>query len=269
MKKHFSRHGIPDICLTDNGPQFDIKSFEHFANEWEFEHITSSPHYSQSNGKAESAVKIAKKILKKANRDGKDNWKAILDWRNTPTVDMNSSPVQRLMSRRTRTLLPTTKSHLTSRVADNVKEKIEHKRQKAKYYYDKTGKELQKLDIGDVRARPIIRSEKWKLGETIDIVNSRSYIVDVNGTLYRRNRRDLRKTKEQIQKDLCEPSFEDDQSDMDTHEPTIETNKETVSSPSHKQSAKPDVPTRRSTRTTKIPSKFNTRYPGYILYFGI
>ena len=59
--------------------------------------------------------------------------------------------------------------------------------------------------------------------------------------MYRRNRRDLRKTKEQIQKDLCEPSFEDDQSDMDTHEPTIEANKETVSSPSHKQSAKPDV----------------------------
>jgi len=105
--------------------------------------------------------------------------------------------------------------------------------------------------------RPTIRSEKWKLGETIDNVNSRSYIVDVNGTLYRRNRRDLRKTKEEIQSDLREPSFEDDQSEMDTHEPTIETNKESVSSPLHKQSAKPDVPTRKSTRTTKVPSKFN------------
>jgi len=34
-----------------------------------------------------------------------------------------------------RAALPTTKSNLTPRVADNVKEKIEHKRQKAKYYY--------------------------------------------------------------------------------------------------------------------------------------
>ena len=33
LKEHFSRHGIPDICLTDNGPQFDSKSFEHFANQ--------------------------------------------------------------------------------------------------------------------------------------------------------------------------------------------------------------------------------------------
>lgn len=146
--------------------------------------ILQAHHTTVNQMEKQSAVQIAKKILKKANRDGKDNWKVILDWRNTPTVDMNSSPVQRLMLRRTRTLLPTTKSHLTPRGADNVKEKIEHKRQKAKYYYDKTAKELQKLDIGDVRVRPTIRSEKWKLGETIDNVNSRSYIVDVNGALY-------------------------------------------------------------------------------------
>ena len=145
--------------------------------------ILQAHHTTVNQMEKQSAVQIAKKILKKANRDGKDNWKAILDWRNTPTVDMNSSPIQRLMLRRTRTLLPTTKSHLTPRGADNVKEKIEHKRQKAKYSYDKTAKELQKLDIGDVRVRPTIRSEKWKLGETIDNVNSRSYIVDVNGTL--------------------------------------------------------------------------------------
>lgn len=157
--------------------------------------------------------------MRKAKRDGKDKWKAILDWINTPIVDMNSSPVKRLMSRITRTLLPTTKSHLTPRVVDNVKEEIEHKRQKAKYYYDKTTKELQQLVIGDVvRVSPTSRSEKWKLGETIDNVNSRSYIIDVNGTLYRCNRRDLRKTKEQMQSNLHELSFEDDQSKMDTHE---------------------------------------------------
>ncbi|XP_018430776.1 PREDICTED: cathelicidin-related peptide Na_CRAMP-like [Nanorana parkeri] len=45
----------------------------------------------KANGKAESAVKIVKNVCKKAQSDGKDQWKAILQWRNTPTVGMDSS----------------------------------------------------------------------------------------------------------------------------------------------------------------------------------
>ena len=41
---------------------------------------------SQSNGKAESAVKIAKRLLKKATQDKKDTNLAILAWRNTPSI---------------------------------------------------------------------------------------------------------------------------------------------------------------------------------------
>ena len=59
-KAHFSRYGIPEIVITDNGPQFRSQEYESFAATLEFTHTTSSPHHSQSNGKAESAVKIAK-----------------------------------------------------------------------------------------------------------------------------------------------------------------------------------------------------------------
>ena len=68
LQQHFSRHGIPDVVISDNGPQFRSSEFNAFATEWEFEHLTRSPYHSQSNGKAESALKIAKTILKKANR---------------------------------------------------------------------------------------------------------------------------------------------------------------------------------------------------------
>ena len=64
-KTHFARYGIPDKVITDNGPQFRSQLYEDFANKWEFHHTTSSPYHSQSNGKTESAVKIAKKLLKK------------------------------------------------------------------------------------------------------------------------------------------------------------------------------------------------------------
>ena len=59
LKTHFSRHGIPDILVSDNGPQYSSVKFHQFLQQWEFKHITSS-HYPKSNGKAESAIKVCK-----------------------------------------------------------------------------------------------------------------------------------------------------------------------------------------------------------------
>ena len=67
----------------------DCKEFQQFAKAWEFECSPSDPYHSQTNGKAESALKIAKKLIKKTEQDGNDLWKAILDWRNTPTTDLD------------------------------------------------------------------------------------------------------------------------------------------------------------------------------------
>jgi transposase InsO family protein len=63
LRSHFSRHGIPDIVFSDNGPQFDCSEFRKFASLWEFKHETSSPLYPQSNGKVEQAVKTAKQLM--------------------------------------------------------------------------------------------------------------------------------------------------------------------------------------------------------------
>ena len=70
-KSHFARHGITDM-ITDNGPQYSSDQFAASTPEWEFHHTTSSPLHSQSNGKAESAVKIAKNLVKKAKRENSD-----------------------------------------------------------------------------------------------------------------------------------------------------------------------------------------------------
>ena len=56
-KVHFGRHSILEQLVTDNGPQFSSSNFLGFSNEWDFDHRTSSPCHSQSNGKAESVVK--------------------------------------------------------------------------------------------------------------------------------------------------------------------------------------------------------------------
>lgn len=59
IKSHFAHHGIPVSCLMDNSPQFISNEYKEFVQIYGFEHITLSPYWSCSNGKAEAAVKDA------------------------------------------------------------------------------------------------------------------------------------------------------------------------------------------------------------------
>ena len=70
MKRQFARHGIPDELITDNGPQFEGHEYSRFAREYGFTIVKSSPYYSLGNGKAESAVKIAKKHFEEVSERG-------------------------------------------------------------------------------------------------------------------------------------------------------------------------------------------------------
>ncbi|KAJ8387828.1 hypothetical protein AAFF_G00149770 [Aldrovandia affinis] len=193
-KAQFARHGQPERVITDNGPQF-TSQFTRFASEWEFEHVTSSPRHPKANGKAESAVKIAKNLLRKAAHDGDDPLKAILHWRNTPTENMGSSPAQRLMSRRLKTSIPATNKLLEPVVVVGVTEKPRHRKQLAKSFYDRSARDLPELEVGEtVRMKPLPgdNTGRWRVRTCLRRVAPRSYLVDVDGSLYRRNRVDLR-----------------------------------------------------------------------------
>ena len=64
LKSIFSRHGIPETVVSDNGPQYTSEEFADFARSYDFCHVTSSPLFPQSNGHAERAVKTMKRLLK-------------------------------------------------------------------------------------------------------------------------------------------------------------------------------------------------------------
>ncbi|KAK3741612.1 hypothetical protein QZH41_006978 [Actinostola sp. cb2023] len=194
LKPHLARHGIPDEIITDNGPQFASSQFHDFSQEYHFKHITSSPRYPQSNGLAEHTVQTAKQILKKAKYDGSDPNLALLNIRNTPIEGVGLSPAQLLMGRRTGTLLPTSGSllHPSSYNYQQVMQNLQERQVKQKEYYDRGSKPLNPLRPGD---QIHLRDESqniWIPGTvTAKTEQPRSYIVDVNGSQYRRNRRDI------------------------------------------------------------------------------
>ena len=114
---------------------FCSKEFQDFAREYEFEHLTSSPDYPQSNGKVENAIKTAKSLMKKARESGQDFYLSLLAWRNTPTEGMGSSPVQRLFSRHTKMSLPTASRLLEPEPVKQVRDKLyERKEIQAKHF---------------------------------------------------------------------------------------------------------------------------------------
>ena len=65
MSEVLAHFGVVDILVTDNAQNFTSAEFAVFAKTWAFEHVTSSPHYPESNGKSENALKAVKRLFKK------------------------------------------------------------------------------------------------------------------------------------------------------------------------------------------------------------
>lgn len=92
LKSMFAHHGIPEVLLTDNGPQFSGSHVTAFAAQYGFQHTTSSPKFPQSNGEVERAVQTVKNLLKKAPNP----YRALLAYMATPQHN-GYSPAQLLM----------------------------------------------------------------------------------------------------------------------------------------------------------------------------
>ena len=198
LKKIFARFGVPDEVVSDNGSQYSntrnlfntTHEFKQFAEEWGFRHTTSSPEHPQSNGAAERVVQTAKRIFKKAAADHKDPFEGLLKYRNTPFEDIGVSPVQLLMSRRTRTMIPTYRRLLLPQAVDpdQVVKALKQHQFVSKKNYDKQSRDLPPLEAGDkVRIRPN-RDREWRKAEVLP----RSYLLqDEQGRVYRRNRKQI------------------------------------------------------------------------------
>ena len=66
-----SEYGWPETLISDNGPCYTSEVFTNLMKEYNANHITSSPHYPQSNGLAEKYVQLVKNLFYKVKEEGR------------------------------------------------------------------------------------------------------------------------------------------------------------------------------------------------------
>ena len=163
---------------------------QEFAALYNFRHITSSPHYPQSNGLAERMVKTAKSLLAKSA----DPYLALLSYRATPLPWCGLSPAELLMGRRLQTDIPQPKRvfipdwpYLTSFRAKDEEQK---RQQKAEYDRRHRVKPLPPLPDDEL---VWVRTEDRQVpGRVVQPANTpRSYMVETPSGIVRRNQSHL------------------------------------------------------------------------------
>ena len=88
--------GLPHIIRSDNGPCYNSKEFQQFLQCYNITHQTSSPNHHRSNGFVERMVRVAKKLMDKAGKEGKPWILGLFDYRVTPESGSIASPLQLL-----------------------------------------------------------------------------------------------------------------------------------------------------------------------------
>lgn len=255
LKTIFRRHGIPEIVMSDNGPEFASNQFKEFALKWMFHHVTSSPTYAQSNGQIERSIQTLKNIMKKTRFDQTDLDLALLEYLSTPISDKLPSPSELLYNRKLRSILPCEPNLLKPKVKKRNEIYAQLKKRQAlqKYYYDRGARNMSSLVTGQkVKLR---LNNSWVSGTVDGIVGPRSYLISMpNGNRLRRNRKHL------IIDSNRRPEYLFGSYDDDVIPPSEGTRAASSSSQPVSQSADPNSQTNlyrtRSGRTVRPPDRW-------------
>ena len=111
LRRVFSTFGVPRDLSSDQGPEFTAMETKDFLERWGVKHTLSSVYFPQSNGRAEVAVRITKRLLEEnmgvdGSIDNDNVVRALLQLRNTPDKDCKMSPAEVLFGRTLKDSLP-------------------------------------------------------------------------------------------------------------------------------------------------------------------
>lgn len=130
LRDLWARFGLPRQTVSDNGPPFSSVEFQAFLKHNGVDHIFSAPYHPASNGAAENAVKICKRVIKKAFKQNLNVDVALcrflLAYRNTQHTTTGDSPANILQGRNLRMRLDRLKPDRDSRVATRQAQSVQN-----------------------------------------------------------------------------------------------------------------------------------------------
>ena len=171
----FSRWGISEELVSDNGLQFTSAEFEQFTAHLGIRHKRGAPYHPATNGLAERFVQTVKCALKASQLEGLDLRyrlnKFLMAYRNAPHSGTGQSPAQSMMGRSLRSLdclklVIGSKQSLLIPVVEGIRE----------------------FKSGDpVWVRCYLGAIKWKQGTIKDKIGILCYEVVVDGRVWKRH----------------------------------------------------------------------------------
>lgn len=176
LREMFSRYGLPEQMVTDNGPQFTSQEMRDFLRTNVVKHILSSPYHPATNGLAERMVQTVKHSLKATK--GKSTFEKrlavfLLQYRNTPHATTKASSAFLFMKRLLRTRLDLLRPQPTHSF-------VQSKQQGQISLRAKGAKDRQFSNGDAVLARNYSGHEKWVLATITQKTGPVSYTVETH-----------------------------------------------------------------------------------------
>ena len=214
LRSLFATFGVPEELSSDGGPEFTASQTQNFLAKWGVHHRKSSAYHPQSNGRAEVAVKSAKRLLRSnINPSGSlDNDKflrGILQLRNTPDPDCKISPAEIVFGRPIRdafSFINRLDKFSNKAIKPVWREAWSAKESALRTRFVKTSeklnehsRKLEKINIGDhcfVQNQTGNYPKRWdRTGVIVEVNPHDQYTVKIDGSgrLTVRNRRFLRR----------------------------------------------------------------------------
>lgn len=176
LRDCFSRFGLANCIVSDNGTQFVSSEFAEFCRYNNIKHVKTAPYHPASNGAAENMVKTFKTSLKKYISENQHKFsfgnllsKFLFSYRNTPHCSTGECPSKLMFNRKVKTRL----DFLVSPVAQKaISDQI-------KYFHGNREISFDIDEIVYVKDYRYHRNAVWTKAKIIRKLSDRSYICKI------------------------------------------------------------------------------------------
>ena len=218
LRQYFHRWGAPESVSTDGGTNLTSEEMCSFFGKWGVARRVASVHFPQSNGRAEAAVKSAKRLLRAntgvgGSLDSDSAAVALLQYLNTPLRGVDKSPAQLAMGRQLRDGIPVHRQHykvdIHWRQTLGAREREAARQQEAWVERQGTPRSLPPFAPGTQVWLQDQATKLWdRRGVVTEVLPCRQYTVklDGSGRLTLRNRRHMRAVRGSTQPPTRTPS---------------------------------------------------------------